>query len=104
MVPGVTGEITKYRGVTGTPRGVNGPSWALVEKGGQQGGCGERPPRPKPNWFGARGRPPPSFSSPSFFPCWTRKGGVLLLVGVGLPPLAAPYGLGRRPPPPSFIY
>src|SRR5215216_4154041 len=74
MVPGFTGEITEYRGVTGTPRGVNGPSWALVEKGGSKGAVGARPPRPKMNWFGARGPPPPSFFSPSPFPCWTRKG------------------------------
>ena len=29
-VPGEIGILPEYRGVTGTPRGVNGPYWALV--------------------------------------------------------------------------
>ena len=55
MVMDITGEITEYRGVTGTPREVNGPSWALVEVEGSKGLWGVAPPRPKPNWFRARG-------------------------------------------------
>ena len=31
MVPGEFGNILEYREVTGTPRGVYGPYWALVE-------------------------------------------------------------------------
>ena len=35
----------------GTPRGLNGPTWALVEErgGGQEVGA---PPKPNPNWEG----------------------------------------------------
>ena len=57
------GHFPKYRGVTGTPPGVNGPSWALVEErgGGQEEG---RTPKPNPNW--ERGRSP--------FPSPTRRG------------------------------
>ena len=32
MIPGVIGYIPEYRGVTGSPPGINGPTWALVEK------------------------------------------------------------------------
>ena len=32
MVPKCIGYFPEYRGVTGTPRGINGPQWALVEK------------------------------------------------------------------------
>ena len=34
MVPDEFGHFSEYREVTGTPRGVNGPEWALVEKEG----------------------------------------------------------------------
>ena len=49
------GHFPEYRGVTGTPRGLNGPTWALVE---ERGGGQEEPPPPKPNpnWEG--GQPP----------------------------------------------
>ena len=32
------GHFPEYRGVTGTPRGVNGPSWAIVEERRRQPG------------------------------------------------------------------
>ena len=87
------GHFVEYRGVTGTPRGVNGLSWDLVEERRQQPCGGVRPP-------------PFSFLSPSSFPLLLlqlRKEGVLLPVGVGLP--LARLLLGRLPPPPcSFIY
>ena len=35
MVPKCIGYFPEYRGVTGTPREVNGPSWALVERAGK---------------------------------------------------------------------
>ena len=40
-VPGEIGILPEYREVTGTPRGLNGPSWALVErrKGQPKGGA-----------------------------------------------------------------
>ena len=40
------GHFLEYREVTGTPRGLNGPTWALVEErgGGQEVG---RPPQPQ---------------------------------------------------------
>ena len=31
MIPGEIGHLPMYREVTGTPRGVYGPYWALVE-------------------------------------------------------------------------
>ena len=31
-VPGEIGILPEYRGVTGTPSGVNGPTWAMREK------------------------------------------------------------------------
>ena len=31
-VPGEIGILPEYQGVTGTPPGVNGPTWALREK------------------------------------------------------------------------
>ena len=43
MVPGEVGHLPEYQEVTGTPRGVNGPSWALVEIEGSKGAL-ERAP------------------------------------------------------------
>ena len=37
------GHFFEYRGVTGTPRGVNGPSWALVEERRRRPSGGARP-------------------------------------------------------------
>ena len=77
MVPGVIGYIPEYRGVIGTPRGVNGPHGPKVEK--RRGGQG-------------RPRPPPRV------PSWTRIGGggatspiPFPLLSFGLSPLF-PYG------------
>ena len=38
IVPGEIGVLPEYREVTGTPRGVNGPTWAKREKRKEQGG------------------------------------------------------------------
>ena len=35
MVSDEFGHLPKYREVTGTPRGLNGPTWALVEEIGE---------------------------------------------------------------------
>ena len=77
----------------------------LSGKGGKQGKCGVRPPRPKPNWFRAKGAGPlfPSPPLPFLPPLLLGIGGVLLLVGVGLP-LGAPSLAGRPLPLGSFIY
>ena len=37
IVPGEIGILPEYREVTGTPRGVNGPTWAKREKRKEQG-------------------------------------------------------------------
>ena len=47
MVPGEIGHLLEYRGVTGTPRGVSGPYWALVEK---RRGSPTWAARPSPPW------------------------------------------------------
>ena len=87
MVPDEFGHFPKYREVTGTPRGVYGPYWALVEKRTGKKKVGGAPPIPI-----QIGRGPPSpflsplLSSSSFSPTPTTwKGGILLPVGVGLP-------------------
>ena len=38
MVPGEIGILPEYREVIGTPRGVNGPTWAKREKRKEPGG------------------------------------------------------------------
>ena len=104
---------------TGVPEGVPEPPGEVLGLSGPEGR--ERaaaqevapPPRPSPNW--TRGRGCASFFLPFSLPLpclllllhgrtpsWTRKGGILLPVGVGLPPWCAP--LGRRPPPPWLLY
>ena len=82
MVPGEIGILPEYREVTGTPWGLNGPTWALVEK--RRGGQGRpRAPSPSsPNWTRRGGGAPLSFPSSSSFQ--QGKRGVLLPVGVGL--------------------
>ena len=45
MVPGEIGILPEYREVIGTPRGVNGPTWAMREK--RRAGQG-RPRAPSP--------------------------------------------------------
>ena len=53
-------------GVTGTPRRVNGPYWALVGEMRRRPGGG-RAPKPNPNWVGGAplslSHAPPSFLS-----------------------------------------
>ena len=104
IVPGEIGILPKYREVTGTPPGI---IWALVGLSGREERWPEmgRAPLPPLVRIGQGLQPPfPSPSPPlSFSPTPTRKGGVLLPVGVGLPPWRALL-LGRPPPPCSFIY
>ena len=93
MVPGEIGILPEYREVTGTPRGVIGPTWASRENGegrsevahappflvgiGEGKGEGERrkgvPPFPCPiqtrSWGGAR----PPFEAFLSFPVWPIK-------------------------------
>ena len=42
-VPGEIGILPEYREVTGTPRELNGPTWALVEIEGSKGSVGRAP-------------------------------------------------------------
>ena len=66
-VPGEIGILPEYRGVTGTPPGVIGPTWALREK--RRAGQG-RPRAPSPLvQFGPKGggRGQPLLALP-FFP------------------------------------
>ena len=42
-VPGEIGILPEYREITGTPRGLNGPTWALVEIEGSKGSVGRAP-------------------------------------------------------------
>ena len=99
-------RVRAFTGVPGGYRNPPGSVWALlghtgIEERGQKEG-GTRPPS-GPNWTREGGTP--FLLSPSTFPSPipTRKGGVLLPVGVGLPPWRALL-LGRPPPPCSFIY
>ena len=105
MVPGEIGIIPEHREVIGTPREVYGPYWDLVERRRkEQGSPPPTPSKPNPNWEG--GRPPLSFLPPSsFFPLLLLIGkrGVLLPVGVGIPPLGTPPSLAG-PLLHSFIY
>src|SRR3954468_3470667 len=109
MVPSEIGILPEYRGVTGTPRGVNGPLWALREKG-ERGRKGPRaPPPPSPNRTREGGRrPPPPFPFPlHLFP-------PLLLLRIGKRGSPTPGGSRTppwrskpwpaAPPPCSFIY
>ena len=105
MVSGVIGYILEYQGVIGAPppkvNGPHGPRW-WKRRGGQ--GADARPSPPSPNWT-RRGVPPLSFPplSPSLSsPTPTRKGGVLLPMGVGL--LMGRAKGGRPPPPPPLLY
>ena len=75
MVSGEFGHLPEYREVTGTPREVYGPYWAIVGERGEGSLGGGAPPKPNPNWVG--GRPPfpsPSLPLPSS-PNPTREGG-----------------------------
>ena len=106
IVPGEIGILPEYRGVTGTPPGVIGPTWALREKrkGGKR--WPRAPPLPSPNRTREGGRRPPFLSLFLLFPTSpspTRKEGSPTPGGSRTPPWRALLG---RPPPAlgSFIY
>ena len=66
MVLKCIGYFPEYRGVTGTPRGINGPQWALVEK--REGRPEVAPPLAQSELDTGKA-PPLSFSpSPLSFP------------------------------------
>ena len=73
-VSGGIGHIPEYRGVTGTPRGVYGPYWALVGERRRRPRRGA-PPKPNPNWEGGRPPFPSSLSPPSFLSYSYLEGG-----------------------------
>ena len=105
-VPGEIGILPEYREVTGTPRELNGPIWALVEIEGSKGSVGHAPQGPNRIGLGQGGRPPLSFSSslfPSPSPTPTRKGWSPTPSGSRTPPLGAPLP-GRPPPPLAPLY
>ena len=68
MVPSDSGIFPEYRGVTGTPWGNIGPTWAIGERGGSPQGVAAPLPIGSPNWTREEGAPPLSFSSSSSFP------------------------------------
>ena len=47
MVPGEFGHLPEYREVTGIPRGIYGPYWAIVERERRPGQAA----RPLSLWF-----------------------------------------------------
>ena len=91
----------------GVPESYGNTYWALLGHTGkkEKGLKGGRTPPLGLVRIGLGKGGAPFLPSPSPFPSPTptRKGGVLLPVGVGLPPWRALL-LGRRPPPCSFIY
>ena len=91
MVSSGSGILPDYRGVTGTPRGSNGPSWAIGEKEGEARMV-VRAPQGSLNWSRGRGRGPlSSFPLPlpllPSSPSWTRKGGGPTPTGSRIAPL-----------------
>ena len=102
MVPGAFGHIPEYWEVTGTPREVYGPYWAIVGDKRGRPRRGRAPLKPNLNWVG--GRPPfpsPSLPLPSA-PSTTRKRGDPTPGGS-----STPHGARHRrvgPPPPPLLY
>ena len=87
MVSKCIGYFPEYREVTGTPRGINGPQWALVEKIEGRPEVAPLPPKGLQIGLGEGGAAPLSLSLPTSFPLLV---GVLLLLGGGLLLLGAP--------------
>ena len=85
MVLGEFGHIPEYREVTGTPREVYGPYWAIVGERRREPKRG-RPPPPSPIQIGWGADPPFHPPLSPFLPLLIQlgKGGILLPVGVGL--------------------
>ena len=73
MVPDEFRHLPEYREVTGTPRKVYGPYWAIVGERRREPRMGA-PPHPNPNWVGAG----PHFLPPSlpFLPLLIQLGKV----------------------------
>ena len=68
MVPECFGNLSEYRGVTEPPRGSNGPTWAIGERGGSPQGVAAPPPMGSLNWTRGGGAAPLSFSLSLSFP------------------------------------
>ena len=89
-------EVSDIYRSTGGYRRPPGSILGLMGLSGRRGGAATRPPSLSPNWTRGRGGAPSfllfSFPFPSLLllllgraPSSTRKGGILLPVGVGLP-------------------
>ena len=101
-VPGEIGILPEYREVTGTPRELYGPEWALVEKRRGSPTWAARPSPPLVRIGQGEGAGPSLSFPPSANPIPTRiGGGILLPEGVGLSWRAL---LGRTPPRPLVLY
>ena len=107
MVPRCIGYLSECRKGYRNHRGSYGPYWALREReGAAKGWPHPHPHGPSTNWTRGRGGAPSFLLLPLSFLLLLvglGKGGIQLPLGVGLPPLGAPYRAGR-PPPCSFIY
>ena len=102
-VPGEIVILPDYREVTGTPRGVIGPTWAMREKRRAVQGRPRAPSSLVRIGQGRWGGDAPLSSSPPLSFSTKARGGSPTPGGSRTPP-GAP--LGGRPhlPPPSFIY
>ena len=101
MVPGEIGILPEYREVTGTPRGVNGPTWAKREKreGARRGP--RAPPPPSPNRIREGGGAPPFLPLFLLFPPFSYsylERGSPTPGGSRTPPLACPPWLAASSP------
>ena len=68
MVSEWFGYLSEYRGVTGTPRESNRPTWAIGEREGSPQGVAHAPHMGSPNWTRGGDVAPLSFSLSLSFP------------------------------------
>ena len=100
-VPGEIGILPEYREVTGTPRELYGPKWALVEKRRGSPRWAARPSPPLVRIGQGEGAGPPLSFPPSANPIPTRIGGGDPTPRGSRTPHGAPL-LGRPHPPLSL--